>query len=165
MTGIKLFRTILVLLVSLAIPPAVFAEDNANAKLVTDFHASWANNDIDKTLNYITDDCYYENIPPIGPEGSMTGKPKIRAFLADFFQKDPLIVPFSLTAEITNVIPAGEWVVVERVDHYTIASKKYDIPTVGIFRIRDGKIAVWKDYFDMKTFEPAVLMMDALKRK
>jgi len=31
-----------------------------------------------------------------------------------------------------------------------------DLPCVGVFEMRDGKIAVWRDYFDLGTYQRAM---------
>jgi limonene-1,2-epoxide hydrolase len=34
----------------------------------------------------------------------------------------------------------------------TFANGRIDLPVMGTFEIRDGKIAAWRDYFDMAMF-------------
>jgi limonene-1,2-epoxide hydrolase len=41
----------------------------------------------------------------------------------------------------------------ERVDRFTMADgKDVAIRVAGVFEIRDGKVAVWRDYFDLAEF-------------
>jgi len=141
------------------------ADADARAvQLVRDFHASWQEGRVDALLAYLSEDCYYENIPPVGPVGGMTGQATIRAFLADVFNKDALTVPYSLTAEVKQIVAAGDTVTVERIDHFAIGKSHIALPVLAIFKIKDGKITSWRDYFDGDTLKPALYLMQALKR-
>ena len=40
---------------------------------------------------------------------------------------------------------------VELLDRTIVADKKVDLPYFGVFLMQDGKIKVWRDYFDMNT--------------
>ena len=40
----------------------------------------------------------------------------------------------------------------ERVDRFRIMGKQVALPVAGVFEIRNGKIAAWRDYFDMQTW-------------
>jgi len=44
----------------------------------------------------------------------------------------------------------------ERVDHFTVAGKEVALPVAGVFEVRDGKIASWRDYFDMGSYQRQV---------
>ena len=37
----------------------------------------------------------------------------------------------------------------ERVDTFVLGPKKIELPVAGVFEIRNGKIAAWRDYFDL----------------
>lgn len=161
----RTFGAAFALLACMVLAPAARAQDGGDAKVIQDFMASWSSNDIDKVMSYVGDDVRYENIPPLGPEGVMVGKDKMRAFLADFFAKDPLIVPMTFRTEIKRVIADGKGgVAVERVDHQTIASKDFPLAVAAFFTVKDGKIVSWTDYFDGQGFQPVGTLMTALKR-
>jgi limonene-1,2-epoxide hydrolase len=40
----------------------------------------------------------------------------------------------------------------ERTDGFVMGDKSVDLPVAGVFEINDGKIAKWRDYFDMNTW-------------
>jgi limonene-1,2-epoxide hydrolase len=40
----------------------------------------------------------------------------------------------------------------ERVDVFEMGGKHVEVPVAGVFEIRGGKIAAWRDYFDLATF-------------
>lgn len=115
----------------------------ANEKLVTDFCQSWTRKSLDEILSYLTDDCFYHNIP-MEP---CVGKAAIRAFLAPFLKGAD-----TASFEIKHTASAGHVVMNERVDHFVMGPKKIDLPVAGVFEIREGKIAAWRDYFDLATF-------------
>jgi len=47
----------------------------------------------------------------------------------------------------------GNVVVAERIDTFEANGKRVSVPCVGIFDLRDGKIAACRDYWDLKSFE------------
>jgi limonene-1,2-epoxide hydrolase len=42
-------------------------------------------------------------------------------------------------------------VVTERTDRFRFKDRWVDLPVAGVFELRDGKIALWRDYFDLQT--------------
>ncbi|HEV8574090.1 MAG TPA: limonene-1,2-epoxide hydrolase family protein, partial [Dehalococcoidia bacterium] len=40
-------------------------------------------------------------------------------------------------------------VLTERLDKFALGGKKIELPVMGVFELTDGKIAAWRDYFDM----------------
>jgi limonene-1,2-epoxide hydrolase len=56
----------------------------------------------------------------------------------------------SIRVENLAVAEAGDKVLTERIDHMIDAAGKtfYSAAVMGIFEVRDGKIAAWRDYFD-----------------
>ena len=52
-----------------------------------------------------------------------------------------------------NTAVRGNLVFTERVDRFTMGGRKIDLPVAGVFEIRNGKIAAWRDYFDMATWQ------------
>ena len=45
---------------------------------------------------------------------------------------------------------------VERLDRTKLGDKSVDLPCFGIFEMEDGKIKVWRDYFDIGTYMNAL---------
>jgi limonene-1,2-epoxide hydrolase len=54
--------------------------------------------------------------------------------------------------KITNVAGEGDVVLTERIDALTYGPLRLQFWVCGTFEIRDGKIAVWRDYFDLFDF-------------
>ncbi len=116
---------------------------DASEGLVREFCEAFSRRNIDEILGFFTDDAVYHNIP-MAPA---TGKDEIRGVLEMFVSGSPEI-EFS----IRNVACAGDVVFTERVDRMTFGGNKVALPVAGVFEVRDGKIAAWRDYFDMQQF-------------
>jgi limonene-1,2-epoxide hydrolase len=114
-----------------------------NEKLVTDFCVSWSRKNVDEILSYLTDDCFYHNIP-MEP---CVGKVAIRGFVGPFL-KDAESAVF----EIKHTTSAGNVVMNERVDRFVMGPKKIELPVAGVFEVKNGKISAWRDYFDLTSF-------------
>ena len=114
-----------------------------NEKLVTDFCVSWSRKNVEEVLSYLTDDCFYHNIP-MEP---CVGKAAIRGFIEPFL-KDAESAVF----EIKHTTSAGNVVMNERVDRFVMGPKKIELPVAGVFEVRNGKISAWRDYFDLTSF-------------
>ena len=108
--------------------------------VVRGFCEAWSHRDIDELLSFFTDDAVYHNIP-IAP---VQGTEQIRNMLNVF-------VPGSqeISFEILHIVSSGDVVLTERVDSFQIGENRVVLPVAGVFELRDGKIAAWRDYFDM----------------
>jgi limonene-1,2-epoxide hydrolase len=58
--------------------------------------------------------------------------------------------------DIINIVSRGEIVIAERLDRTRLGDKKVDLPCVGVFEIQNGRIKVWRDYFDLATYTKAI---------
>lgn len=116
-----------------------------NQAVVRDFIAACNANDLERVMSFFTDDCVYHNIP-MAP---VTGPDAIRGVLAGFM---------GMASEIdwvTHNIAESEGGVVltERTDRFLIGEKWLELPVMGTFELRDGRICGWRDYFDMAQFQ------------
>ena len=142
------------------------AADSAETKLVREFFAAWHSGDIDKVLSFLASDVYYANHPSLsGADPVIKGLDNIRAFLGPFLRKDPLTVPFTFRTEIGNVIAGGDGVAVERRDVFDFGQLHLSVPVAAMFKVKDGKIVYWVDYFDGDAFGPVTAIMTAYPRK
>ncbi len=110
-----------------------------NVELVTRFCDAWSNYDIAKILDFFTDDAVYHNMPIQAVQGKDAIKGMIEQFMAAFD---------GAKWEILNISAAGDVVLTERVDGFT-GTKPMSLQVMGVFEIKDGKIAAWRDYFDL----------------
>jgi limonene-1,2-epoxide hydrolase len=58
-----------------------------------------------------------------------------------------------LHSEVIHILAEGEVVLAERLEHMVIDGREIAVPMAGAFRVRDGKITEWREYYDMATFE------------
>ena len=81
------------------------------------------------------------------PMPPVRGKDAIRSVL-DMFLKPAESVEFV----ILHVAAVDNAVLTERLDVFLIGGKKVELPVAGVFEVEAGKIAAWRDYFDMATW-------------
>lgn len=118
-----------------------------NTQLVTDFCKAWSRLDPSELAAYFTEDGIYHNMPAGPVQGREAIEEFIRGFAASWTQTD---------WEILNLAETGDVVIAERVDRTQAGDKSVDLPCTGVFTIRDGKIANWRDYFDLGTYVRAL---------
>jgi limonene-1,2-epoxide hydrolase len=113
--------------------------ESDNIDLVRRFCAAWATFDIPKIMDFFADDAVYHNMPIQPIQGKEAIKGMIEQFVAPFERAD---------WEIRHITASGDVVLTERIDRF-IGDKTVELPVMGIFEIREGKIAAWRDYFDL----------------
>ena len=116
---------------------------SAPEEIVREFCEAWGRRDIDEILDYFTKDAVYHNIPMPAVEGHDGIRNVLNMFVppADSIQFD-----------ILRIASNGDIVFTERIDRFEMGERKIALPVAGVFEIRDGKIAAWRDYFDMQMF-------------
>ena len=92
---------------------------------------------------FFTDDAVYHNIP-LAP---VTGREDIATTIASFTTGVE-----GIEFRVINIVGDGAVVMTERVDVFKLPDKSIELPVMGTFEVRDGKIAAWRDYFDMNQF-------------
>lgn len=100
--------------------------------------------DFERGLALVSPACEYTN----GALGTVTGPEGITAMLQPFFapiRENKFI--------IHREAAAGATVFIERLDRHRLDSGWIELPVTGVFEVRDGRIAVWHDYFDFLTLE------------
>ena len=114
-----------------------------NTKLIEEFCNAWSRLDAAEIAAYFTADGVYHNMPT----GPIAGREAIEGFIAAFADA------WTRTEwEILTLAEIGDRVIAERVDRTEAGDKRVHLPCVGVFEIRSGKIAYWRDYFDLATF-------------
>ena len=119
--------------------------------LVSRFCAAWANDlGAEDLAAFFTDDAVYHNIPfePV------TGRENIANNIASFIRPGPPGIE-RIEFRVINIAANGPVVLTERVDVFSMPSKTISLPVMGTFEVTDGKIAAWRDYFDMATITSA----------
>ncbi|MEH6583230.1 MAG: limonene-1,2-epoxide hydrolase family protein [Halioglobus sp.] len=116
-----------------------------NADITMDFVAAWKTLDVNKIMNFFTDDALYTNIP-MGPPNK--GKVEIRTFIEGFIGSVS-----ELEFIVHHQLEGADGIVMnERTDRLNFNGKVVELPVMGIFEFREGKISAWRDYFDIAQF-------------
>jgi limonene-1,2-epoxide hydrolase len=112
-------------------------------QVVRDFCAAWEARDQQRILDAFTDDAVYHNIPMQPAKG----KDAIRGLLG------VILGPATeVSFEIVNIVAKDDVVMTERVDSFRMGERSIALPVMGVFEVRDRKIAAWRDYFDLATW-------------
>ena len=120
---------------------------NENERIIRDFVAAWQRLDPVQLASFFTDDGVYHNMP-MGPvAGRENVENLIRGFSASWTQTD---------WEIVQLLCEGDLVIVERVDRTLAGDRSVDLPCTGVFEMEAGRIKVWRDYFDLTTYQRAL---------
>lgn len=114
--------------------------------LVRRFITALSGKDIETAASMVTDGFEYDNVPigkAFGPEG-------LRATLTGFFAMLDGI-DWQVIRQTSSGDMANGTVLNERDDRVMIAGEWHSLPVAGVFEVRDGKITLWRDYFDQAT--------------
>ncbi|MGO4199999.1 limonene-1,2-epoxide hydrolase family protein [Rhizobium sp. YAF28] len=110
------------------------------------FFAHWSANRIEEALAMLADDVLYDNVPL--PD--ITGRENVRKFHADF----GIGTAFNVDWQVTEIAISGNVVLNERIDIFTHESGgRITLPVMGTITVENGKITLWRDYFDLGSFE------------
>jgi limonene-1,2-epoxide hydrolase len=118
------------------------ALDTVNAFLV-----AAAKRDYDTALPMLTEDVEYQNMPIAAVTGREAVKEQLEALLAMGGDSE-----WKVLRELAD----GDVVMNERVDRFELNGTWAELPVMGVFVLRDGLIAEWRDYFDLQTIMTAI---------
>jgi limonene-1,2-epoxide hydrolase len=118
-----------------------------NEKLVTEFCMSLESGNMTKLVSYLSEEVVYHNIPwrPV------TGHAGVRQVLGPFLEGPGRA---TVKMNIKHTTSSGNTVMNERLEEWVKGSVKLDLPVLGVFEIKNGKITHWRDYFDAKSSAP-----------
>lgn len=112
------------------------------------FEAAWRAADLQAVYDLMTDDIYYHNMPREPISGLAAVKRYVDAYVERFGRL--LTVDWDVKTTAVN----GSTVFIERISRLSWENgHRTACPIVGVFEVRDGKIAAWRDYFDKGTFD------------
>jgi limonene-1,2-epoxide hydrolase len=118
-----------------------------NTDVIDRFVRGWEQQDLEAIMRLFSDDAVYINVPL---EPVHKGKEAIRSAIEGFLAMGEAI---DFTVHHTAENPATGVVMNERTDRFKIRGQWMEAPVMGVFELRDGKIAAWRDYFDASEFE------------
>ena len=120
-------------------------------ELVRTFIKHIESKDLDSACALMTDDCEYDNVPMAKVFGVEAVKQVLGPFTAGCSEIDWVIVRQSSAGDMTSGV-----VLNERVDRFKMGDRWVELPLAGVFEVKNGKIALWRDYFDLATFQKAM---------
>lgn len=121
---------------------------STNTGTVVEFLASLRDRHYEQALNFVTDDVVWHNV----------SLPKVRgrrSLERALVMMDRVSLGFDV--QFRNISGDDRVVLTERVDALTLGKFRCQFWVCGAFEFRDGKIAVWRDYFDYANMTGAVL--------
>ena len=89
------------------------------------------------------EDGVYDNVPAKSP---MKGRKAVREWLKKVFAHLKRI-----DVEVLQMAANGEWILTDRVDVHVIGDRHLPLPVTNSSRIVNGKIVMFRDYYDQKT--------------
>ena len=114
--------------------------------LVTDFCMA-LEGPLANALGYLAEDVDYRNIP-LEP---VKGREAARAFLTPLLGEASHLLEKMLILHTTS---SGSVVMNERLETWVKGDVRVELPVAGVFEIENGRIAKWRDYFDLGTLRP-----------
>ena len=106
------------------------------------FLAAAETREYETSLPLLAEDVEYQNMPLPPVHGREAVKDTLEALLA-------LCTGFEVITH--REVASGDTVMNERTDRFQLKGEWVDLPVAGVFVVRDGQIALWRDYFDLPT--------------
>jgi limonene-1,2-epoxide hydrolase len=116
------------------------APKSKNIEIVESFLRAMEAQDVERALTLLSDDVVYQNVPFPADRG----KPAVVRTLEAFGR---FVTGFEV--QMLNIAERDGVVLTERVDVLRGPMLYLDIWVCGTFEVRDGKITLWRDYFDV----------------
>ena len=126
-------------------------ETNDPGALVTRFIENIEQSRFTAAMDLVSDDCEYDNVP----FNKVFGKEAIVSVLSEF-----LAAATHVEWLIHHQVSSGDMhhgvVMNERTDRFEIDDRWIELDIAGLFVVSEGKIALWRDYFDKESFTKAL---------
>jgi limonene-1,2-epoxide hydrolase len=111
------------------------AAEKANVQTVNDFCAAWTSHEVDRIMSFFAENCAYRMTEA---QDAIKGQQAVLERIKSFVNA---VQGF----DVIQTFAKGPMVVNERFDHFKGGPlKKWH--GVGVFFLKDGKIAEWSDY-------------------
>jgi len=99
--------------------------------------------DLDAVCAIVTDDIEYDNVPI----GKVFGPDGVRSVLSGGVTAAASQVEWVVHRQVEN----GDTVMNERTDRFLVDGRWIEIPIAAVFEVRVGRVALWRDYFDLES--------------
>ena len=100
--------------------------------------------DLDAVCALVTDDIEYDNVPI----GKVFGPDGVRKVLSGGVTEAASEVEWVVHRQVE----AGATVMNERTDRFLVDGRWIEIAIAAVFVVREGRVALWRDYFDLETY-------------
>jgi limonene-1,2-epoxide hydrolase len=122
---------------------------STNNQIVTDMLKSLLAGDMAKTVEYLSQDVIYHNMPwePVN------GHAGVREVLDPWIHRPESALK---VMDILHSVADGEVVLNARSERWENAGISVILPCAGVFVVRDGLILQWDDYWDVATLQPLI---------
>ena len=118
-----------------------------NEQTIRSFIEAWSRLDPEELASYFAEEGVYHNMPA----GPVSGRANVENFIRGFSASWT-----ETTWDLLNIVSSENVVIAERLDRTRAGDKSVDLPCVGVFELKAGKIKVWRDYFDIATYQKGV---------
>ena len=122
-------------------------------EIVNTFTARITALDFDGAFEFVAEDIEYDNVPI----GKVTGPDGIRSVFA---QLDAMGVT-AMEWTVHRQVASATTVMNERTDRFDAGAKSAAVAVMGVFEVADGKITLWRDYFDMNAMTETITALTA----
>lgn len=109
---------------------------------VAAFMAAAEQREYDTALPLLAEDVEYQNMPLPAVHGRAAVRETLEAMLA---------LCTGAQWVVHRELSDGDTVMNERTDRFELHGRWVDLPVAGVFVVRDGRIVLWRDYFDLQT--------------
>jgi limonene-1,2-epoxide hydrolase len=109
---------------------------------VTAFIAAMEAKDLDAAMALAADDIEYDNVPMDTAHGAAATRTMLESFVA---------MSEEIEWIVHHQVAAGDIVMNERTDRFRSGDRWLEIPVAGIWQVTDGRIVLWRDYFDLES--------------
>jgi limonene-1,2-epoxide hydrolase len=109
-------------------------------RVVESFLHALEEKDLERAVSHLADDVVYQNVPFPADRGKDAVVRTLKSF-------QRLVTDFEV--RMKNIAEHDGVVLTERVDVLSGPFVYLDIWVCGTFEVKDGKITLWRDYFDL----------------
>ena len=102
-------------------------------------------------MDMVSDDCEYDNVPIT----KVFGKDAMIAILSEFMAEATKI-EWLIHHQVSSGDMEHGVVMNDRTDRFEMDGRWIELEIAGLFVVSEGKIALWRDYFDRESFTKAL---------
>jgi len=99
--------------------------------------------DVPAAAELLADDVHYDNVPL----GAVDGRETAAAVLSSILDRCSRVEWPVQREAVTGTVVCNE-----RLDRFEMPHGWVEVPVMGVWEVVDGKITLWRDYFDAATY-------------